>query len=126
MQDHSLAGWEKVMTLNITAPFVLTKEIGRRAFIPSGAGKILNIASIGGLGGNRSDLEMFTIAYNTSKAAMINFTRTLAAEWGRYDINVNALAPGFSRPKCQGRYWTGSRSKSCHRCRLIGLAPPKT
>lgn len=95
MQDHSLAGWEKVMTLNITAPFVLTKEIGRRAFIPSGAGKILNVASIGGLGGNRADLEMFTIAYNTSKAAMINFTRALATEWGRYDINVNALAPGF-------------------------------
>ena len=102
MQDHSLAGWEKVMTLNITAPFVLTKEIGRRAFIPAGAGKILNIASIGGLGGNRSDLEMFTIAYNTSKAAMINFTRALATEWGRYDINVNALAPGFFPSKMSG------------------------
>lgn len=94
-EDHPLSGWEKVMGLNVTAPFLLSKEIGKRAFIPARSGKILNIASIGGLGGNRADMEMHTIAYNTSKAALINFTRALATEWGRYDINVNALAPGF-------------------------------
>lgn len=94
-EDHSLDGWNKVMTLNLTSPFVLTKEIARNAFIPQKAGKILNIASIGGLGANRADMEMYTIAYNSSKAAMINFTRALASEWGRFDINVNALAPGF-------------------------------
>lgn len=38
---------------------------------------------------------MKTIAYNTSKAAVINFTRTLAGEWGAYGITVNAIAPGF-------------------------------
>jgi gluconate 5-dehydrogenase len=38
---------------------------------------------------------MQTIAYNTSKAAVINFTRTLAGEWGKYGITVNAIAPGF-------------------------------
>ncbi len=38
---------------------------------------------------------MNTIAYNTSKAAAINFTRALAAEWGKYNINVNAICPGF-------------------------------
>lgn len=95
MEDHPLEGWNKVMALNVTAPFLLTQEIGKRCFIPARAGKIINIASIGGLGGNRSDTEMYTIAYNTSKAAMINFTRALATEWGRYNINVNALCPGF-------------------------------
>lgn len=95
MEDHPLEGWNKVMALNVTAPFLLTQEIGKRCFIPARAGKILNIASIGGLGGNRSDTEMYTIAYNTSKAAVINFTRALATEWGRYNINVNALCPGF-------------------------------
>jgi gluconate 5-dehydrogenase len=38
---------------------------------------------------------MKTVAYNTSKGAVINFTRTLAGEWGRYGITVNAIAPGF-------------------------------
>lgn len=95
MEDHPLSGWSKVMDLNLTAPFLLTQEIGRRCFIPKKAGKILNIASIGGMSGNRADMNMHTIAYNTSKAGMINFTRALATEWGRYNINVNALAPGF-------------------------------
>jgi len=54
---------------------------------------IVNVASIAGLSGNSPD--MTTIAYNTSKGAVINFTRALAGEWGRYGITVNALAPGF-------------------------------
>ncbi|WP_245408390.1 SDR family oxidoreductase [Zhengella mangrovi] len=95
MVDYPLEGWMKVMTLNVTAPFMLTQAVGRKAMIPAGRGRILNIASIGGLRGNRPDMEMHTIAYNTSKAAIINFTRALASEWGRHDINVNALCPGF-------------------------------
>jgi gluconate 5-dehydrogenase len=51
------------------------------------------VASIAGLGGNPP--QMTTIAYNTSKGAVINFTRALAAEWGKYSINVNAICPGF-------------------------------
>ncbi|WP_420566617.1 SDR family oxidoreductase [Thalassovita sp.] len=94
-EDHPLDGWNKVMTLNITAPFVLTQAVAKTSFLPRKTGKILNVASIGGLSGNRADSDMFTIAYNSSKAAMINFTRALATEWGRHNINVNALAPGF-------------------------------
>lgn len=95
MAEHPLPAWNKVLNLNITAPFLLTQEIGNRSFLPRKTGKILNIASIGGLSGNPANSDMFTIAYNTSKAAMINFTRALATEWGRHNINVNALAPGF-------------------------------
>jgi gluconate 5-dehydrogenase len=61
--------------------------------IPRRAGHIINIASIAGLAGNIADMTM--VAYNTSKGAVVNFTRTLAGEWGKYNINVNALAPGF-------------------------------
>jgi len=48
---------------------------------------------VAGLAGNPP--EMTTVAYNTSKGAVINLTRTLAAEWGRHGINVNAICPGF-------------------------------
>lgn len=103
MEEHPLDGWNKVMTLNITAPFVLTKEVGRQSMIPRQYGKIVNIASIGGLGGNRPELAMSTIGYNTSKAAMINFTKALASEWGKYNINVNALCPGFFHSKLSAK-----------------------
>ena len=94
-EEHPLEAWNKVMNLNVTAPFLLTQAIGKKVMIPHRSGKILNIASIAGLAGNPPELGMNTIAYNTSKAAVINLTRTLAAEWGKYNINVNALCPGF-------------------------------
>lgn len=94
-EDFSLEAWTEVMSLNMTAPFLLTRAVGKAHFIPRRAGKVLNIASIGGLYGNRPDLGMKIIAYNASKGALVNYTRALAAEWGAYNINVNALCPGF-------------------------------
>ena len=61
--------------------------------IPRRSGRIINVASIAGLGGN--PLGMNTLAYNTSKGAVINFTRALACEWGVNHITVNAICPGF-------------------------------
>jgi gluconate 5-dehydrogenase len=81
------------MNLNINALFFLTQEVGRRFMIPRRSGKIVNVASVAGLTGNPP--EMNTIAYNTSKGAAVNFTRALAAEWGKYNVNVNAICPGF-------------------------------
>ncbi|HEX7044962.1 MAG TPA: SDR family oxidoreductase [Burkholderiales bacterium] len=92
-EEHPPEAWHKVMNLNVHGTFFLTQEVGRRCMIPKRAGKIINIASIAGLAGNPPG--MHTIAYNTSKGALVNFTRALAAEWGRYGINVNAICPGF-------------------------------
>jgi gluconate 5-dehydrogenase len=92
-EDHPLEAWDKVMNLNVRGYFLLSQAVGKNSMIPRGRGRIVNIASIAGLGGNPS--EMQTIAYNTSKGAVINFTRALAGEWGRYGITVNAICPGF-------------------------------
>ncbi len=94
-EDYPDAGWRKVMDLNIDAPFFLTREVGARAMIPRRYGKIINIASIAGLYGNPPSWGMQTAAYNASKGALVNLTRALAAEWGRHNINVNAICPGF-------------------------------
>lgn len=93
-EDHPIEAWDKVMDLNVRAPFVLSQRIGARSMIPRGYGRILNLASIAGMKANALEGTK-TIAYNTSKAAIINFTRALAAEWAKHGINVNALAPGF-------------------------------
>jgi gluconate 5-dehydrogenase len=93
-EDHPVEAWDKVMNLNIRGVFLLTQAIGKRCMIPRKQGRIINIASIAGLGGHLPKM-MSTIAYNTSKGAVINFTRALACEWGRHGITVNAIAPGF-------------------------------
>ena len=92
-QDHPVAAWDKVMNLNIRGYFILSQHVAKTWMIDNGGGRIVNIASIAGLRGTAPGVH--TIAYNTSKGAVVNFTRALAAEWGRYKINVNAICPGF-------------------------------
>jgi NAD(P)-dependent dehydrogenase (short-subunit alcohol dehydrogenase family) len=92
-EDHPVEAWDKVMNLNVRGYFILSQLVAKRSMIPRKAGRIVNIASIAGLGGNPP--EMNTLAYNTSKGAVITFTQALACEWGKYGINVNAICPGF-------------------------------
>jgi gluconate 5-dehydrogenase len=77
-EDYPEEAWHKVMNLNVNAPFFLAREVGKRSMIPRRRGKIINIASVAGLKGTASGVH--TIAYT---------------EWGRYNINVNAICPGF-------------------------------
>ena len=92
VEEYPLEAWDKVMNLNVRSLFLFAQAVAKASMIPNKGGRIINIASIAGLGGSA---EMKFIAYGTSKGAAVNFTRTLAGEWGRYGINVNALAPGF-------------------------------
>ena len=96
-EDHPLAAWDKVMNLNVRGYFLLSQAIARHSMIPRRGGRIFNVASIAGLAGN--PFAMKTIAYNTSKGAVLNFTRALAGEWGAHGINVNAICPGFFKTR---------------------------
>ena len=92
-EDHPIDAWDKVMNLNIRSIFLLSQQVGKRSMIPNSYGRIINVASMAGLRGSHGGISM--ISYNTSKGAVVNFTRALAGDWGRYGITVNALAPGF-------------------------------
>jgi gluconate 5-dehydrogenase len=91
-EDHPLDAWDKVMNLNVRSLFLFAQAVAKASMIPHRSGRIINVASIAGLAGS---LQMKFIAYGTSKGAAVNFTRTLAGEWGPHGITVNALAPGF-------------------------------
>ncbi|MFZ2235541.1 MAG: SDR family oxidoreductase [Dokdonella sp.] len=116
-EDYPLEAWDKVFDLNVRGLFLLSQQIGKRSMIPKGYGRIINVASIAGLRGNPPG-PMQSVAYNTSKAAVINLTRALAGEWGRYGITVNALAPGFFPTKMSQGLIEGIGEKA-----LIGRAP---
>ncbi len=91
-EDHPVDAWDKVMNLNARSLFLYAQAVAKASMLPRGSGRIINVASIAGLAGS-ADVKF--VAYASSKAAAINLTRQLAAEWGPRGINVNALAPGF-------------------------------
>ncbi len=92
-EDHPLDGWQKVIDVNLTGVFLFSQAAGR-VMIEQQAGKIVNIASVAGLGGAPPEL-MNAVAYNASKGGVISFTRDLATKWARHHVNVNAIAPGW-------------------------------
>ena len=94
-EEHSVEGWRKVMALNVDGLFFLTQEVARRSMIPRKRGKIINIASIGGMFGNPPAYNAYTSGYCASKGAVVSLTKQLASEWGKHNINVNAVCPGF-------------------------------
>ncbi len=93
-QDQQV--WEEVMAVNVTAPAVLSRAAGQH-MTRQGAGKIINIASTSGILG-----KAMLVAYSSSKGALLQFTKALAAEWAGAGVQVNAIAPGAFETDAQG------------------------
>jgi NAD(P)-dependent dehydrogenase (short-subunit alcohol dehydrogenase family) len=116
-EDHPVADWNTVMGLNADALFFLSQVVARRCMIPRRTGKIINIASVGALGGPAIDTPHI-VSYCASKGAVISMTRALATEWGRFNINVNTIAPGYFPSEMSRATMVGA-----HRERVLSKTP---
>ena len=96
-EEYPDSAWQKVMDVGAGASFRLAREFGRRVMIPNRRGRIINIGSLAGIRGNGTGAPEggHFIAYHAAKGALTSMTRGLAVEWGRFNINVNCLCPGF-------------------------------
>lgn len=88
-EDHSMEDFDAVMEVNLRSLFLLTRQIARQ-MIALGGGKIINVCSVQSLKGGSGDA-----AYVASKHAVHGLTRAWANEWGKYNIQVNGIAPGY-------------------------------
>lgn len=86
--DMSDEVWNEVLRTNLTGPYVCSREVGR-VMRESGGGSIINIASVFALRGTPR-----YSAYSASKGGLLSLTKSLAVEWARYQIRVNAIAAG--------------------------------
>jgi len=84
--------WTKLLDVNLNAVFLLSREFALRRFARSAPGRIVNVGSI--FGAVASSMPGLA-AYTASKGAIAMLTRQLAIEWGKRDITVNTIAPGF-------------------------------
>jgi len=89
-EDIQMERWDQVLDVNLKGTFLCCRAIGR-SMIANRRGKIINIASISASIVNRPA----NVAYNVSKAGVVILTKTLAADWAQYNVNVNSISPGY-------------------------------
>ena len=91
-EDITDEQFENEIKIDLTGSFKVARAVAKQAMIPAKYGRIINISSMYGLVGNK-------IApcspYHAAKGGVVNMTRGLAAEWGKYGITVNAICPGY-------------------------------
>jgi NAD(P)-dependent dehydrogenase (short-subunit alcohol dehydrogenase family) len=90
--------WDRMMNINLKGAFFLTQLVAKHMVL-QGGGKVVNVASV-----NALVAENNTAVYSASKAGITNLTKSLAREWARYGIRVNAVAPGYARTAFTEKY----------------------
>ncbi|MDB5581480.1 MAG: short-chain dehydrogenase/reductase [Bradyrhizobium sp.] len=105
--DQSQADWDSVIDTNLKGVFLLAQATARAMRDRGHGGTIINIASILGL-----RQAAGVLPYAVSKAGVIQMTKTLALEWARFGIRVNALAPGYFSTEINADFWGGETGRA--------------
>ena len=92
IEEMRLEHWNKVIETNLTGTFLCCQAFGKWMTAQK-RGKIINIASVAGLGGSAPEFQ--AIGYHASKGGLITFTQDLARKWAIHNVHVNAIAPGW-------------------------------
>ena len=121
-QDIPLAGWKKVVDVNLTGTFLACRHAARH-MIPRDSGVIINIASVGAYLSYTPDAGQ-VVPYTTTKAAIVHLTQDLAAQWAGHGIRVNAIAPGSIRTGMTETLQDGVREQLLSRILLHRFAEP--
>jgi NAD(P)-dependent dehydrogenase (short-subunit alcohol dehydrogenase family) len=93
-EDLPFDAWDKVVRTNVDGTYFVSRAVALHMIKRGVGGRIINIASVAGLRGSDPRV-MPTLPYNTSKGAVVNFTRALAATLAEHNITVNCICPGF-------------------------------
>jgi gluconate 5-dehydrogenase len=80
------------INIDLTGTFKMARAVAKKAMIPAKYGRVINIASMYGMVGNKI---AGSAPYHAAKGGVVNLTRALAAEWGKYNITVNSICPGY-------------------------------
>lgn len=99
-ENYSLDNWNKSININLSATFLICREIGKKMIQNKFPGSIINITSIGAELGFENNP-----AYGASKGAVKQMSKALAVEWGKYGIRVNNLVPGYTNTPMNKKSW---------------------
>lgn len=91
-EDITDAQFENEMQIDLFGTFRVARAVAKKSMIPNGYGRVINIASMYGLVGNKIAPAS---PYHAAKGGVVNLSRALAAEWGKYGITVNVICPGY-------------------------------
>lgn len=91
-EDITDAQFENEMQIDLFGTFRVARAVAKKSMIPNKYGRVINIASMYGLVGNKIAPSS---PYHAAKGGVVNLTRALAGEWGKYGITVNTICPGY-------------------------------
>ena len=91
-EDITDEQFDQEVQIDLFGTFKVAREVAKQAMLPAGYGRIINIASMYGLVGNKA---LGSAPYHAAKGGVVNLTRALAGEWGKKGITVNAICPGY-------------------------------